>query len=213
MSWAFLPPCSLSLGSASHFPSKGKTPPIDVTDVEYELWTILEPTVLQWIYSTISTNMLTTIMELDSNAMEVLHCPYDILQDNQNTRVVTLEQEFSNTRIKNFPKVSTYCQRLKMLSDQSRNIDTLVNNHHLVLQLIYGVPKAYRIIATLIRQNNPLPPCYQAHSMLTLVEACMAKMTSNGSHAAIHTTKKRSSDNTSQRGDCRPVNHSRSCNN
>lgn len=141
-------------------------------------------------------------MELDSNAMEAFHFPSDILQDNQNTRVVTLEQEFSNTRIKNFPKVSTYFQRLKMLSDQSRNTDTLVNNHHLV---------AYRIIATLIRQNNPLPPCYQAHSMLTLVEACMAKMTSNGSHAAIHTTT--ASDNTSQRGDRRPVNHSRSCNN
>ncbi|XP_050894497.1 uncharacterized protein LOC127101193 [Lathyrus oleraceus] len=92
----------------------------------------------------------------------------DIFQDNQNARPVTLEQEFSNTSMEDFPNVSAYCQCLKMLYDQLRNVGSPVNNHRLVLQLISGLPEAYRSVATLIRQSNPLPEFYQARSMLTL---------------------------------------------
>ncbi|XP_050920190.1 uncharacterized protein LOC127137811 [Lathyrus oleraceus] len=105
--------------------------------------------------------------EPNSNAMEAWNRLEDIFQDNKNARAVTLEQEFSNTRMEDFPNVSAYCQRLKMLSDQLRNVGSPVNNHHLVLQLISGLPKAYRSVATLIRQSNPLPTFYQARSMLT----------------------------------------------
>jgi len=51
-------------------PSKEKTTPTDTSSAEFEQWTTLDSTVLQWIYSTISTDMLTTIMEPDSTAME-----------------------------------------------------------------------------------------------------------------------------------------------
>ncbi|XP_019417029.1 PREDICTED: uncharacterized protein LOC109328161 [Lupinus angustifolius] len=142
--------------------------------------------------------------------MEAWNLLTDIFQDNQNARAVTLEQEFSNTRMEDFPNVSAYCQRLKMLSDQLRNVGSPVNNHRLVLQLISGLPQAYRSVATLIRQSNLLPTFYQARSMLTLEEAGMAKMASTGSHAAMHTTHQRPSEDISHRGNRRPDNHSRS---
>jgi len=110
------------------------------TDAEHEKWTILDVTVLHWIYSTISTDLLTTILEPNSTAVEAWNRLVDIFQDNQNARAVTLEQEFSNTRMEDFPNVSAYCQRLKMLSDQLRNASSPVNNHCLVLQLISGLP-------------------------------------------------------------------------
>ncbi|XP_050889138.1 uncharacterized protein LOC127094339 [Lathyrus oleraceus] len=96
----------------------------------------------------------------NSTAMETWNRLEDIFQDNQNARAVTLEQEFSNIRMEDFPNVSAYCQRLKMLSDQLRIVGSPVNNHRLVLQLISGLPEAYRSIATLIRQSNPLPAFY-----------------------------------------------------
>ncbi|XP_019418441.1 PREDICTED: uncharacterized protein LOC109329228 [Lupinus angustifolius] len=142
--------------------------------------------------------------------MEAWNLLTDIFQDNQNARAVTLEQEFSNTRMEDFPNVSAYCQRLKMLSDQLRNVGSPVNNHRLVLQLISGLPEAYRSVATLILQSNPLPTFYQARSMLTLEEAGMAKMASTGSHATMHTTQQRPSEDISHRGNRRPDNHSRS---
>jgi len=65
-----------------------------------------------------------------------------IFQENQNIRVVTLEQELSNTRMEDFPNISAYCQRLKMLYGQLVNVDSLVNNNRLVLQLISSLPEA-----------------------------------------------------------------------
>ena len=51
-------------------PEKGKEKKAPETDSEKELWTTLDATVLQWIYSTISSDLLTTILEPDSTAME-----------------------------------------------------------------------------------------------------------------------------------------------
>jgi len=102
-------------------PSTRKEPPA-VTDANHEQWSTLDATVLQWIYSTISTDLLTTILELNSTAMEAWNRLEDIFQDNQNVRAVTLEQEFSNTRMEDFSNVFAYCQHLKMLSDQLSNV-------------------------------------------------------------------------------------------
>ena len=49
-------------------PSTGKEPPA-VTDAKHEPWSTLNATVLQWIYSTISTDLLSTILEPNSTAM------------------------------------------------------------------------------------------------------------------------------------------------
>ncbi|MCI27776.1 hypothetical protein A2U01_0048976, partial [Trifolium medium] len=49
-------------------PQPGKEKPAP-TDASFEMWTILDSTVLQWIYSTISFDLLTTIMEKGSTAM------------------------------------------------------------------------------------------------------------------------------------------------
>ncbi|XP_021749722.1 uncharacterized protein LOC110715450 [Chenopodium quinoa] len=79
------------------------------TDEEKELWSTLDALVLGWIYSTISKDLLQTIIEPDSTAMEALEILRDIFRDNQNSRAVTLEQEFSNTKMEDFPNASAYC--------------------------------------------------------------------------------------------------------
>ncbi|XP_059287622.1 uncharacterized protein LOC132040946 [Lycium ferocissimum] len=96
-------------------PEKGKqaAPP---SDDDKELWSTLDATVLQWIYSTISNDLLTTILEPGATAMEAWDRLRDIFQDHQN-HAVMLEQEFSTTRMEDFPNASAYCQRLKSISD------------------------------------------------------------------------------------------------
>ncbi|XP_050878007.1 uncharacterized protein LOC127081822 [Lathyrus oleraceus] len=187
-------------------PSTDKKPPIDSSTDEYEQWATFDSTVLQWIYSTIFIDLLTTLLEPYFTAMEAWNRLADIFQDNQNARVITLEQEFSNTHMENFSNVSTYYQHPKMLSNQLRNVDSPVNHHCLVVQLIYGLLKAYHNVSTLILQSNPLPAFYQARSMLTLEETGMVKMTSTGSHSSMHTTQQRPSEDTSQHANCRPRN-------
>ncbi|KAE9600799.1 hypothetical protein Lalb_Chr13g0290791 [Lupinus albus] len=77
--------------------------------------------------------------------------------------------------MENFPNVSSYCQRLKSIADQLKNVGAPVFDSRLVLQLVGGLAQPYRGVGTLIRQSNPLPPFYKARSMLTLEEAGLAK--------------------------------------
>jgi len=69
----------------------GKEKKTHETDDEKELWATLDATVLQWIYSTISSDLLAIIIEPDSTAMEAWNLLTNIFQDNQNSRAITLE--------------------------------------------------------------------------------------------------------------------------
>ncbi|XP_074356499.1 uncharacterized protein LOC141696229 [Apium graveolens] len=165
-------------------PAKGKEK-VPSTEDEKELWSTLDATVLSWIYATISNDLLHTIIEPDATAMEAWNRLRDIFQDNKNSRVVTLEAEFSNTKMENFLNISAYCQRLKSLVDQLKNVGAPVSDSRLVIQLVSGLTRAYRGVGTLIRKSDPLPQFYQARSMLTLEEAGLAREAATGSKSAM----------------------------
>ncbi|XP_020242629.1 uncharacterized protein LOC109820848 [Asparagus officinalis] len=175
-------------------PEKGKEK-VPTTDDEKDLWLTLDAAVLQWIYSTISSDLLHTIMETDSTAMEAWNQLRDIFQDNKNSRAVSLEQEFSTTDMADFPNASAYCQRLKLLSDQLKNVGSPVTNNRLVLQMVAGLTDAYSGVA--IRQKDPLPPFYQARSMLILEEVGFAKKAATVSNSAMVTTSPKEFDDNS----------------
>ncbi|KAL1372695.1 hypothetical protein AAHE18_01G222200 [Arachis hypogaea] len=84
-----------------------------------------------------------------------------------------------------FPNISAYCQHLKSLSDQFKNVGSPVDNNRLVLQLVFGLTEPYKSVATLISQNDPLPQFYQARSMLTLEEADLVKKVAHSSSSAM----------------------------
>ncbi|XP_021757947.1 uncharacterized protein LOC110722983 [Chenopodium quinoa] len=58
-------------------PAKGKEK-VPSTDEEKELWSTLDATVLSWIYSTISNELLQTIIEPDSTTMDAWNRLRDI---------------------------------------------------------------------------------------------------------------------------------------
>ncbi|XP_021742997.1 uncharacterized protein LOC110709091 [Chenopodium quinoa] len=78
-------------------PDKKVAPPS--TDAEKDVWSILDAAVLGWIYSAISYDLLNTIIEPDSTAMAAWKRLKYIFQDNQNSRAVALEHDFSNTHM------------------------------------------------------------------------------------------------------------------
>ena len=130
-------------------PTGKETPPS--TDEEKELWSTLDATVLQWMYATISTDLLHTIIEADLSAKDAWERLRDLFQDNKNSRVVALEHDFSHVKMRDFRSVSAYSQRLKTLSDQLKGVGAPVTNSRLVLQLVAGLTEAYKNIGTLIR--------------------------------------------------------------
>ncbi|KAK9078639.1 hypothetical protein SSX86_002696 [Deinandra increscens subsp. villosa] len=140
------------------------------SDQDTELWTRLDAIVIQWIYSTISNDLLNTILKVDATAQQAWESLASIFQDNQNQRAVYLEHKLVTTKLSNFPNCSAYCQALKMLADQLANLGAKVSNQRLVLQLIAGLPESYEGIAMMIQQTNPLPSFYEARSKLILEE-------------------------------------------
>ena len=60
-------------------PESGKEK-VPTTDDEKELWSTLDATVLQWIYATISDDLLHTIIEPDSTTMDAWNRLRDIFQ-------------------------------------------------------------------------------------------------------------------------------------
>ncbi|XP_074342838.1 uncharacterized protein LOC141680539 [Apium graveolens] len=174
-----------------------------LTTEQKELWSTLDAAVVSWIYATISNDLLQTIIEPVVTAMEAWNRLRDIFQDNQHSRVVTLEQEFSTTKMEDFPNASAYCQRLKNLSDQLRNVGAPVDNNCLVIQLVSGLTEAYKGLGTLIRQSTPLPLFYQARSMLTLEEAGLAKQVATSSASMMLVTSRDSDDGYDNSGGAR----------
>lgn len=81
--------------------------------------------------------------------MEAWNWLRGIFQNNKHFRFLTLEQEFSQTKMTDFSNASAYCQRLKILSDQLKNIGSPVSNSRLVLQMVASLTEAYNGIGTL----------------------------------------------------------------
>lgn len=96
-----------------------------------------------------------------------------MFHDNTYSRAVQLENQCSNTNLEDFPSTKAYCNRLKTLSDQLTNIDSLVTNTRRVLKMIFGLTDAYFGFFTYIQQHNPLPTFATARSRLELEESTM----------------------------------------
>ncbi|XP_015064855.1 uncharacterized protein LOC107010111 [Solanum pennellii] len=77
--------------------------------------------------------------------------------------------------MENFPNASSYCQHLKSLADQLKNVGAQISDSRMMLQLVGGLTRSYRGVGTLIRQSYLLPPFYKSRSMLVLEEIGMAK--------------------------------------
>ncbi|XP_065865686.1 uncharacterized protein [Euphorbia lathyris] len=143
-----------------------------------ELRSRIDAVVLQWIYSTISIDLLHTVIEAESSAATAWNRLQDIFLDNKHSRALFLQQEFSKTKLDNFTDISSYCQHLKSLSDQLSNVDCPVTNDHIVLQLTSGLTNAYDTIGTQIRHGDPLPPFHKARSMLIPEETAKSRKNS-----------------------------------
>ncbi|GAA0147951.1 hypothetical protein LIER_07526 [Lithospermum erythrorhizon] len=133
-------------------------------------WDTLDATILKWIYATISIDLLHTIIESSLKAMEAWKRLHNIFQDNEDSSVVTLEQEFLGTHMFDFSSASTYCEKLKNLADQLRNVGAPVNDNFLT------------------RSPPPYPLQRNTRSRLLGSRPSSPSWTTNSKHEAYTTT-------------------------
>ncbi|XP_022023574.1 uncharacterized protein LOC110923826 [Helianthus annuus] len=147
-------------------------------------WERLDSIVLQWIYGTISTDLLHTILKPNTNAYAIWTALANIFQDNKATRTINLNNKFASTRLEQFPSMMAYCQALKVIYDQLTNVGSPITEEQLVLQLLMGLTEAYESTATIIQQTSPLPDFYETRSRLCMAETRKVNQVRNAAQAA-----------------------------
>ncbi|KAL9237193.1 hypothetical protein vseg_011775 [Gypsophila vaccaria] len=172
------------------------TPGPTKTDSDYASWTAIDAIVLQWIYGTVSDELLPRIMKEGSTALEAWNRLKDIFLNNKGARAASLESEFVNLKLESMTSLDHYCQRLRELSTQLTDVDAPVTEKRLVLQMVRGLPREYDTVVAYI--NQTCPDFETARSMLELEQhrtrttdssppttgAALASQTNPPSHAA-----------------------------
>ncbi|XP_022031898.1 uncharacterized protein LOC110932957 [Helianthus annuus] len=134
------------------------------------LWSRLDALVLQWIYATISPDLLNTILKPGQTAHAAWSSVESEFNDNKNTRAVFLGQEFANLCLENFQSMADYCQQAKHLADQLDSVGSPVNDRMLVLKILTGLTEQYDGISTVLQNRDPLPDFNEVRSRLTMEE-------------------------------------------
>ncbi|XP_021847869.2 uncharacterized protein [Spinacia oleracea] len=187
-----------SLQSSSHgaFGARHIIPPTDDEElaayndakvVDLPLWKRLDAVVRQWIYVTLSPDILTAILVLGDVAKQAWKRVAQIFQDNQNSRPAFLETEFTTTKMVDFPNVIAYYNRLKSLAGQLANVGSPVSDTRLVLPLLADLSISYKNFVTNIQQRDVLPTFSQLCSRLKLEDTTTKEWEreSRGSSALI----------------------------
>ncbi|XP_060203046.1 uncharacterized protein LOC132631487 [Lycium barbarum] len=151
------------------------------------LWERLDDIVRQWIYGTISNDLLNTIIHQEDTAAEAWNRLVHLFQDNKSARALALDAKFPNTKLVDFPNVKAYCTRLKVLADNLANVGHKVSDERLVLRLLRGLSEEYKTFRTTVQHHTPLPYFDVVRSMLELEEDSHGKdvIHGSGSNAAL----------------------------
>ncbi|XP_022019372.1 uncharacterized protein LOC110919409 [Helianthus annuus] len=79
---------------------KDKQP--ETTPSPADSWECLDAIVLQWIYGTISTSLLKTVIKTKTTAYDAWKAIESLFQDNKATHAFYLKQKFATVRLENF---------------------------------------------------------------------------------------------------------------
>ncbi|XP_071688129.1 uncharacterized protein [Rutidosis leptorrhynchoides] len=151
-------------------------------------WSRLDAVVLNWIFGTISIDLLENIFEADSTAAKngsELKIYFKII------KILELFIFIGNLLTSSLIISPAYCQELKSIADQLGNVGDKVFNQKMVLQLIAGLNDNFDTIGSQLSYITPLPSFYQACSMLLMEETRKQKQTlppSTPTDAALITT-------------------------
>ncbi|XP_076889697.1 uncharacterized protein LOC143540555 [Bidens hawaiensis] len=109
----------------------GSAPPTPESLI-YESWVKIDAIVLQWIYGTLSYDLLRRILESDTTARFAWLKLETIFLNNKLARAAILETQFTNLKLSACSSLDDYCQKLKDIAGQLADVDQPVNENRLV---------------------------------------------------------------------------------
>ena len=156
----------------------------DLKKADPDLFNRLDAVVLQWIYATISTDLLHAILVKGDTAAKAWTRLEQIFHDNKGSRATHLEEELADVRLENFPNAEAYCNHVKSLADRLADVEAPVSDSRLVLRLIGGLPEAYAGTVDYVQNQDPLPSFESVRSRIKLAERTIKHRASKDSSSS-----------------------------
>ncbi|GJR66062.1 hybrid signal transduction histidine kinase M [Tanacetum coccineum] len=105
-----------------------------------------------WIYGTISTSLLQTILKKNVTAKDVWTSLKNLFHDNKDARALEHQEELRSLDLGNLT-IADYFKRIKVTADLLSNIDAAVDEKTLVMYAINGLGDRYDHVASITRHN------------------------------------------------------------
>jgi hypothetical protein len=113
-------------------------------------WVKDDLAIVQWIYQRVSTEIFNLVFRDATNVAALWVDLRQLFQDNIDGRVNTLHTELRNT-VQGDSQVGVYCQRLKYIADELRELEDPIDDKKLINILLVGLGDASR-------NRRPLSP-------------------------------------------------------
>ncbi|XP_023763649.1 uncharacterized protein LOC111912148 [Lactuca sativa] len=114
---------------------EGSTPPVK-TDMNYESWSKIDAIVLQWIYRSLSDELMARVLDTDATVRQAWNRIQDIFLNNKSSRAAAPEHRFINLTLASCSSMDEYQQKLKDLAEQLNDVDHIVPESRIILQMV-----------------------------------------------------------------------------
>ena len=132
-------------------------------------WAMIDECIVNWLYTTISTDLLDIVMEKDDTALTVWTTIEELFHDNRLTRAVHLESEFRSL-MQGDLSMTEYCSQLKVLAGKLADVGHPVREDNQVVNMLRGLNPKLRHMISSINEQDPLPSFRKVRSQLLLEE-------------------------------------------
>lgn len=138
----------------------------DVADPD---WVQNDCAALTWLYQSISHDVMTIVLSPSATARTIWLAIENLFLDNKESRAIQLESQFRNFS-QGSMSITQYCNKLKDLADDIRDVSETITNRTLVLTALRGLNENFVVYKTTIPTQRPFPSFLATRSLLLLHE-------------------------------------------
>ncbi|KAK1643523.1 hypothetical protein QYE76_061328 [Lolium multiflorum] len=128
-------------------------------------WVKDDLAIIQWIYTRVSTEIFNLVFRSAATASALWSALRQLFQDNVDGRVTSLNNELRNT-VQGDTSISTYCQHLRAIADELRELGDPVSDRQLINILVAGLSNDFDKQASFIPMMRPRPTFAEVRSLL-----------------------------------------------
>ena len=150
-------------------------------------WTLLDATVVSWIYGSVSLPILDAVMTPgeDPSAAELWNAINGLFNDHKANRELLLSAELAEISMGDMT-MTDYLQKLKSIADGLADLGSPVDDAKLVIHCLNGLSGKYEGASDLISLMVPTPTFAQCRSMLSLQEMKKKSRRSRATDSAFY---------------------------